>query len=217
MEDATSIEALKAAMFERAERLADEYHQRALQTRERIISDENERLRISEERETLSAEVDAEQAYRQQVQVVELRCQGELEQFRWELVGEVKQLVRLRFEQLTESRDYLPVLGRLLRQAATSLSNEQGLVAQLNQQDHEKLSSRWEAFVEDVVGESSIALNPDPGSFLGGVIVSNEENTVCVDNTLEGRMSRLSDALSHAIMTELFLDEDRSNRVMHGG
>ena len=51
----STVESLEKALYERARRLGEEYLARGRQTRERMIEEENERMRLREERETLAA------------------------------------------------------------------------------------------------------------------------------------------------------------------
>jgi len=200
----STVESLEQALFERAKKLADEYLLRARQTRERMIDEENERLRIREEREVLAAEVAAERSYHRQIQAVQVQLQGELDRHRWLLMDEVKTAITSRFQSFAATDDYIPVLGGLLSQAAHALGNDEKIIAQLNATDLARLNDRWSAFVADTVGGLQVDLDPNPGVFAGGVRVRNAADTVRVDNTLEGRMSRLEDQLNEAIATTLF-------------
>ena len=59
-----TLDDLEQALMDRARRLADEYLARAESTRERMLRDENEHLRVREEREVLAAELEAWAAMR---------------------------------------------------------------------------------------------------------------------------------------------------------
>lgn len=203
MKQETTVENLERALFDRARRLADEYLARARQTRERMIEEENERLRLREERETLAAEAEAERLFRRRVQAVELQLQGELDRHRWETMEAVKAKIRERFLAFVATDDYLPALRRLLAEAAVTLGDEE-LVAQLNAADRARLADRWESFAREAVPGKTISLDPDPGDFVGGILVRAADDSVRVDNTFEGRMDRYADPVNQAIAETLF-------------
>ena len=78
----TGVETLETALLERAQHLADEALASARQSRDRIIREENERLRLREEREVLMAKAIAERDFRRNVQANELNVEEELDRLR---------------------------------------------------------------------------------------------------------------------------------------
>lgn len=211
-----SVKALEAALLSRAERLAEEYLFRARQSRERIIEETNERLRLREEREILAAKALAERVYRRQVQASELRLQGRLDRLRWELVqGLVEDLQRQLAALAADEPRYLPVLQRLLGAAATAIEQEE-LIAEFNRQDLERFGGRWEIFAAEAAPGKHIHLSPEPLSCSGGVRVVSKDGRIRVDNTFEGRVDRLAEALHQAIIERLFAQAAPMERVLHG-
>ena len=212
MSSETTVETLENALFERARKLADEYLARARQTRERMIEEENERLRLREERETLAAEAEAERLYRRRVQAVELQVQGDLDRLRWELVGRTKEAMMQRFADFTQGPEYPPVLRRLLAEALAAIGDGD-LVVQVNAADRERLATDWEGQIGAVAPGVHAVLDEQTGSFLGGVLVRTADDTVRVDNTFEGRMDRFEDRINQAIAEALFA----AGMAMEGG
>jgi len=203
----TTVESLESALFERASKLGEEYLARARQTRERMIEEANERLRIREEREVLAAEAEAERLYRRRVQAMELQLQAEIDRHRWELMAEVKADMRRRFVEHSRTEAYRDTVARLLAEGVAALDGNRGgddeLVAQLNAEDLERFGVEWEAYAGEV-GVSSVKLDAAPGQFLGGVLVRNVDDSMRMDNTFEGRMDRLEDAINQVIAEALF-------------
>jgi len=203
MNKETTVDTLESALFERAKKLADEYMARARQTRERMIEEANERLRIREEREMLAAEAEAERLFRRRVQAMELQLQAELDRHRWELMGAVKDDMRQRFTAHSRSEQYLATLARLLAEGVTTLGEGEELVAQLNAGDLERLAPKWDEFVREAAGRA-ITLESTPGDFLGGVLVRTADDSVRMDNTFEGRLDRLEDSINQVIAEALY-------------
>ncbi|ADE13962.1 H+transporting two-sector ATPase E subunit [Nitrosococcus halophilus Nc 4] len=217
MSTEANVEALEAALLTRAERLAEEYLSRARQSRERIIEETDERLRLREEREILAAKAMAERVYRRRVQASELKLQGKLDRLRWELVQAVVQDLRHQLRAFAAERPrYLPVLQRLLGAGANAIEQEE-LVAELNQQDLECLEGTWEAFAAEAVPGKHIRLSPEPLSCSGGVQVVSKDRRIRVDNTFEGRLDRLAEELHQAIIERLFAQAVPVERVFHHG
>ena len=81
----TQVSQLEAALLLQAETLAREQRQNAEAARARILEEAAERLRLAEEREVLTAKVDAERIVRSEVQVAEARMAAALDRLRWAL------------------------------------------------------------------------------------------------------------------------------------
>lgn len=202
--DPTPVSELEAALLERAEALAQEYIARGKTGAERIARDVNQRLRLREEREVLTAKAEAERAYRRRVQAAELRLQGELDRLRWQLVQQVMSSVEARAAAMVEDEpSYGSFLRSLLEEAANAIEEEE-LVVELSAKDQERLSGRWDAFVRDLCPGKRLKLSSDPLACSGGVRVRSADDRIRVDNTFEGRRDRLEAELYEGITEALF-------------
>jgi len=85
MDSESQVRQLEAALLEQAESLAREQRTAAVSARERVLADSAERLKIAEEREILSAKIEAERLVRRQTQSAETRLAAELDRLRWAL------------------------------------------------------------------------------------------------------------------------------------
>jgi V/A-type H+-transporting ATPase subunit E len=204
MSSEPSLQDLEQALIDRARRLADEYMARARSTRERMISDKNEWLRIREEREVFAAELAAERFYRSKVQSTEMELQGELDRRRWEMVQDLKLSIRQEFLALMESREYVAVLKRFLSSAAAALHDEGDLVAHLAQRDLERFGAEWPQWLQETAPGSKVTLSDEAGDFTGGLLIRNCDDSVRVDHSFEGRMERLEEQINLVLTAELF-------------
>ena len=195
---------LESAILARANRLAEEYRERAKRSRDNILREAHERLHLREQREVLVAQARAERAYRRRVQASEIRLRKEMDYLRWSLVEGVReQLVdRIRAFVADEAR-YLPVLKSFIGAAAAIIESDR-LVAEMNAEDVRRLQTGWEAFVVDVAGGKTIELSASPLETLGGVLVRTGDNRIRFDNTFEGRMEQLGTRLHQVIIERLF-------------
>lgn len=210
------IDDLETALLERAHKLADEYLQRARQSRDQVIQEENERLRLREEREVLAAKAMAERAYRRQVQANELKLQEDLDRFRWGIAQEVLGQIAARLQpMLDDDSSYLPVLRAMLGRAAASIP-EQTLVAELNERDHQRLASQWDAFIAEAAAGKQVSLSDEICQCMGGVRVRNVDNTIQVDNTFDGRIERFREQIDNVLMERLFPHGLQMRGVAHG-
>lgn len=199
-----TLDDLEQALMDRARRLADEYLARAESTRERMLKDENEHLRVREEREVLAAELEAERLYRSKVQATEMELRGELDRRRWEMVQQLKKRISKRLDEITVRADYADLLQQFLAAAAEALRDEDGLVAQLCERDHARFAGEWSTWVETAAHGRSIALSDEHGNFSGGLLLRNADDTVRVDHSFEGRMERLEEQVNLVLTAELF-------------
>jgi V/A-type H+-transporting ATPase subunit E len=196
---------LESAILQRANRLAAEFKQRAERSRDNILREASDRLRLREEREVLLAKALAERAYRRQVQANELKLRAQMDQVRWNLAKEVQERMIGRGKAFSQDADrYLPMLGQLLAAAAREFPANVELVAELNADDRARLAPRWAAFAEEAVPGRAIALGADPVPCTGGVVLRTPDNRIRVDNTFEGRLQRLDTRIYQTIVERLF-------------
>lgn len=204
MNKQAQINELEAALIARAKALADEHLANARRARDQVMADANERQRLREEREILSAKAAAERAFRQRQQAAEIKQQEEIDRLRWNLVRGVMDRLTAELEKLgNDEKRYHLLLQKLLAQSAAAI-DEKELVAELNARDHALLSGDWGAFCRDAGVKKQVTLAPDPMAGLGGVRVRNAADTIRVDNSFDGRLERLQDALHQVVMERLF-------------
>jgi V/A-type H+-transporting ATPase subunit E len=209
-------EALERALLARAQTLAAEYLERARRSRDRIINEENERLRLREDREVLAAKALAERTYRRQVQQAELSCQEELDQLRWTLIRSVIDALPERLERIAHDEErYLPLLAQFLAQAARAIERED-LVCELNATDLRRLHSRWDTFARAAVPDRHITLNHEPRQCSGGLLLRTADDRIRVDNTFEGRLARLEETLERVIQERLFATAAHFGALFNG-
>lgn len=214
--NAANVEELESALLARAKRLAGEYLSRAQHSRDHIIEEANERMRLREEREVLAAKAMAERLYRRRVQASELKLQRDLERRRWESVQTVMgDLQRHLAVLVTDETQYLPILQRLLGAAAVAIEQEE-LIAELNQRDLRRLEKDWESFVAEIAEDKRITLSPEPLDCSGGVRVISKDQRIRVDNTFEGRQERWAEAFYPMIVEHLFAPPAPIEGVRHG-
>ena len=146
MNQPSPIGELESALLARAKALAEEHLAQAASACARIAAETNERLRLREEREILAAKAAAERAFRQRQQAAEIKQQEETDRLRWNLVLGMMDRLASELEQLSrDEKAYLPLLRRLLAQAAGAIEDRE-LVAELNARDRARLAADWDAF-----------------------------------------------------------------------
>lgn len=207
---------LQAAIDERARALVEECLARGRQERDRILEQENERLRLWEERETLAAKAKAERTYRRKVQASQLRAEEGLDRLRWELArGVLQQLPEQARQVADDDERYLPLLRDLLQRAAQSIEAND-LVVEINERDHGRLADGWQALAAELAPGRQLRLHPEPLSCIGGARVRDEANTVLVDATFEARMERLDGELAENVIERLFAHALHTRELLHG-
>jgi len=202
---ASEVSMLEQALLDRAKSLAAEHLARAQSIHDKIIEDANDHLRLSEEREVLTAKAEADRTYRRRVQAGELAKQAELDRLRWQLIEQVIDEIRqgLRAFADGDQQAYQEVLLKLLVQGAQAIERDE-LVARFNEHDREQLRPQWESFAMHAVPGKSIALSEDACECIGGVRVSSFDGRILVDNTFEGRMERMENDIQRIITERLF-------------
>jgi V/A-type H+-transporting ATPase subunit E len=199
----TQAQELEQAILARAERLAAEYRERAKRSRDTILRDAAEKLRLREQREEAIAKSLGERTYRQQVQAEELKMQSHLDRVRWNLVRDVEARLTERIETLTRDEDaWRETLAGLIVTAAAQIERDT-LTVRANARDHKLLSKHWTALTETLPDGKQVRLQEDPIDTIGGVLVVADDGRIRVDNTVEGRMARLRAQLQQRILERL--------------
>lgn len=213
MSEADNISGLETALAERARKLAEEHLAGGRQARERILAETRERLHIDEEREVLAAKAQAERAYQQRVQAAELDLRAGLDRLRWELVHAVLARLPARLEkEVADEPCYRPLLLAYLREGAQAIERDE-LVAQLNRRDWQRFHQDWETLAQEAAPGKRIALSSETLDSIGGVLVESSDGNIRFDNTFEGRMERMNEALRGAIAERL---EPHAVEMPHG-
>ncbi len=213
MNETDDISGLEAALAERARKLAEEHLANGHQARERILAETRERLHIDEEREVFAAKARAERAYRQRVQAAELDLRAALDRLRWELANATLAKLPQRLDELAADETRYPSLLRTcLREAAQAIERDE-LVVQCNARDLQRLEKDWERYAGEAAPGKKLALSPEPLACIGGVLVVSAARDIRFDNTFEGRMERMDEALRGAIDERL---EPHAGEMLHG-
>ncbi len=198
---------LEQALLERAEKLAQEYRDRARRARQHILEDAQERLRIREQNEVLAAQAEAERYYRRQVQANELRLKSDLDKLRWRLIQSVLQALPERLRRFRQNPDsYWPFMKALLERSVRAMEHND-LVVEVNAEDREYLRANWEDFISGLDGDRNIRLAATPCHCSGGLVLRDAGNRVRIDNSFEGRLERLDGKLLQVITERLFAAE----------
>jgi V/A-type H+-transporting ATPase subunit E len=196
------VQELERAILARAERLASEFRERAQRSRDGILREAAERLRLREQREEAIAKSLGERTFRQQVQASELKMQSQVDRVRWNLVKDVESRLAEGVEALKGNEAaYLALLQGLLAAAATQIPGD--LVVTANGQDRRRLEAVWDSVCAAAAPGRSLTLAQESIAGLGGVLVSNADNTIRVDNTFEGRLERLRPRIQQVILERL--------------
>lgn len=199
----TQADELEKAILARAERLANEYRERARRSRDNILRDAADRLRLREQREEAIAKTLGDRTYRQQVQAEELKLQSHLDLVRWNLVRDVEG--RLAEQWKTHRKDnkaYLKTLIALVSAAVAQV--ERGEVEVLaNSDDLKLLDGHWAEVAQALPSDAKASLGERALDSLGGVMIISRDGRIRVDNTFEGRLARLRARLQQAILERL--------------
>jgi V/A-type H+-transporting ATPase subunit E len=199
----TQAHELEQAILARAERLANEYRERASRARDQILRDAADKLRLREQREEAIAKALGERTYRQQVQAEELKLQSHLDQVRWNLVRDVEQRLTERMRDYTrDEAAYLRTLTGFIATAAEAIERPSLLVA-ANSRDAKLLQAHWREVTAALPDGTSAQLANDPIDTIAGVLVTSDNGRIRVDNTFDGRMARLRLRIQQAILERL--------------
>jgi V/A-type H+-transporting ATPase subunit E len=197
------VQELEQAILARAERLAGEYRERANRSRDSILREAAERLRMRESREESIAKTLADRTFRQHVQASELKMQTHLDRMRWNLVQDVERALAGRMKAFSDDlQRYDPWLDSLIAGAADTIEDKV-LVVSANARDQKRLAARWEAILEALPAHKTATLADEPLVTLGGVLVTNSDRRIRVDNTYEGRLDRLRPTVQQVILERL--------------
>jgi V/A-type H+-transporting ATPase subunit E len=197
------VQELEQAILARAERLANEYRERANRSRDSILREAAERLRMRESREESIAKTLADRTFRQHVQASELTMQTHLDRMRWNLVQDVERALAGRMKAFSEDHQhYDPWLDDLIARAATIIEDKI-LIVSANARDGKRLAERWADIQETLPAGKAATLADEPLETLGGVLITSSDRRIRVDNSFEGRLERLRPRVQQVILERL--------------
>ncbi len=197
------VQELEQAILARAERLAGEYRERANRSRDSILREASERLRMRESREEAIAKSLGERTFRQRVQASELKMQSHLDRVRWNLVQDVERRLADRMhEMIKDEPAYGAWLEALILNAAEAIERPT-LRVKANSADGKRLRAVWAGLTAKVPAGQEITLEEDPIDTLGGVLVTSDDGNIRVDQTFEGRLERLRPRVQQVILERL--------------
>jgi V/A-type H+-transporting ATPase subunit E len=199
----TQADELEKAILARAERLAAEYRERAQRSRDTILRDAADKLRLREQREEAIAKTLGDRAYRQQVQAEELKLQSHLDLVRWNLVRDVEgRLGDQMRAHIKDDRAYLETLTGYIGAAVAEIERSEVSV-RANNQDLKLLREHWDKVLAALPPGAKTTLSDQPIETVGGVMIESSDGRIRVDNTFEGRLARLRARLQQAILERL--------------
>ncbi|MGF1547310.1 MAG: V-type ATP synthase subunit E [Thiotrichales bacterium] len=208
---------LEQALLRQAETLAREQRQNAESACARIQAESVARLRLREEREILLAKQQAERVQRRSLQAAEARLSGDLDRLRWTLVQSSLSELRMRLRGLTED---LPRYQRWLEDtlAAAALELPPGaLLVRLGAEDCERLRPTLAPLAERAAPGREVRWEPLAGdSGGGGMEINLADQTVRIDQTFGGRLTRLELDLAQVIMERLFAASPDLGTLVYG-
>lgn len=215
--ESEQVKALQQAILERARQLSGEHIAQGRMTRDKILEDAHEKIKLLEQKELLAARLNSDREYQREVQASELRIRAELDRNRWGLVQSMMDKIKRRLVELHEDKKaYRPVFERLLRQGV-ELVGRPRLVASLGNEDLSRFHDDWQSMVKACCGdEVVIRLSPEACHCLGGLRLISEEGDVMIDNTFEGIISRRENELHQLIFERLFSGLETQGSVFDG-
>lgn len=199
------VDELEQAILARAERLAAEFRERAGRSRDSILRDAAERLRLREAREEAIAKSLGDRTFRQQVQASELKMQTQLDQVRWNLVEDVERGLAERMHTfMADVATYHAWLDRLIIEAVDLIESPDLIIA-ANAEDQRQLNARWDQLTAALPPgkTATLALAADALQTIGGAMITSHDRRIRIDQTFEGRIERLQPRIQQAILERL--------------
>jgi len=203
--ESDQVKALQQSILERARELSAEHIAQGDMTRNKVMEDAHEKIKLMEQKELLAARVESEREYHRRVQANELRIQAELDRNRWGLVQSVMDKINRQLVELSQDeKRYRPIFETLLKQAADNIGYPR-LVASISNDDLSRFHGNWRAMVKECCGDDvKIKLSPEACLCSGGLKLVSEQGDVMMDNTFEGIIKRREEALQRLIFERLF-------------
>ncbi len=205
MSIATPVEQLEQAILKRAQDLVESHSLATQQQKAQILAEAAKRHQLRENHETEIAKAAAEQQYRRRVQASEIKMQAELDELRWTLIQSILSELHTSLQQLTQQPEqYLSLLIHYLTTAARNLQQNE-MVVTVNEKDYKWLAPQWQQLLDTSQLTQSCRLACSENQFMGGILVSDNQDKIRIDNTFEGLLERFEMTLCQEINQQLFL------------
>lgn len=203
MSEETQARALEQTIIGQAEALAAARLERATAEQARILKGGDQRRRDAEERLLARTRCEAERLYKRRVQAAEIAGQGEFDRLRATLVEQVMAAVRQRLGELVhDAPAYAPQLEALLTAACRALPGDD-LRVRVSARDRQWLAANWPQAAPRIAPDRRLVLDDECCEAIGGGLVFTASGERRVDNTFDGRLSRLAGPLAALALAQL--------------
>ncbi|MBL6998391.1 MAG: V-type ATP synthase subunit E [Gammaproteobacteria bacterium] len=211
------VKALQKAILDRAHQLSDEHIQQGKMTRNKIMQDTREKIKLMEQKELLAAKLNADREYQRLVQASELRIQAELDRNRWGLVQSVVHHMVQELDRQHKDRKRYPVIFRNLLRQGVAAMGPCAVTAFINSDDLSQFSKTWDSLVVECCGTNKkISLSGEACICSGGLKLVSDDGDVMIDNTFEGIIGRRDEELKRRIFERLFSTVSPMGAVYNG-
>ena len=215
--DTEQVKLLREAILARAQQFSKEHIQQGELTRNKIMQDMREKIKLMEQKELLSARLHADREYQRLVQASELRIQSELDRNRWGLVQSVILDVIHELDQQHKDKKRYPDIFKKLLGQGVAMMGQSVVIAFINSEDQGRFSDNWKDLAEECCGRNyEIKLSSKACACSGGLKLVSEDGDVMVDNTFEGIIGRRDDELQRLIFERLFSTISPMGSVFNG-
>jgi vacuolar-type H+-ATPase subunit E/Vma4 len=212
--DASQVASLRQSILQRADALSQEHVNQGKMTRNRIMDDAREKVKLMEQKELLAAQENAERRYQRRVQASEIKLQKELDRNRWGLVQAVLDSVQQKVVAMADDHAaYERVFMALLKNGVEALG-EARQVAQLNNRDRGVFADKWNKISARF--DVELELSDEFCDCSGGLRLYSSDGNKLVDNTFEGLIERRQEALVRVIFERLFSKVPSMGVTTHG-
>lgn len=211
--EGNQVAALRNAILERAQQLSEEHIHQGKMSREKILSNKREKIKLMEQKELLSARVNADRKYQRKVQASELHMQAEQDRNRWGLVQSVLDEVTQQINAIHMDNERYEKMFRALLKQSVAKMGDVPLVAYISSLDITRYADHWDKLVAECCGKkANIKLAKETCECSGGFKLMTQSGDVMLDNTFEGLFQRKDSELQRLIFERLFASVNGGGR-----
>ncbi|MHA1839735.1 MAG: V-type ATP synthase subunit E, partial [Candidatus Ranarchaeia archaeon] len=199
MEKSAAVEKIRQRILSQAKKQAADIRMDAEERASEIMGKAKEKADIQLKTELEKRREQVQDQVRRELGQEKVELHRHLLSYRSDLVDQLFEEAMENLRSYRKKKAYKTTLRKLIEESGSKIGSDT-IYIQLNRSDLEWFTDEIRSKIEKAISkvtnhDVSIKVLEEPHSGIGGVIISNDDRSATIDNTLEARLERVKDEI----------------------